>query len=112
MKTLKTVEALTTRLLEIQRINSAAAVLSWDQETYMPAGGGVIQKNNAEYIVRGVGWMIAMMSFMGNLDSPARLEARSRSAAVSSRLMCCSFPTIRTPAGPLTAAPFPGWKHR
>ena len=40
MKTLKTVEALTTRLLEVQRINSAASLLSWDQETYMPAGGG------------------------------------------------------------------------
>ena len=40
MKTLKTVDALTTKLLEIQRINSAAALLSWDQETYMPAGGG------------------------------------------------------------------------
>jgi carboxypeptidase Taq len=26
--------------LEIQRINSAASLLSWDQETYMPAGGG------------------------------------------------------------------------
>ena len=40
MKTLKTLEPLATRLLEIQRINSAASVLSWDQETYMPAGGG------------------------------------------------------------------------
>lgn len=40
MKTLKTVEALTAGLLEIQRINSAASLLSWDQETYMPAGGG------------------------------------------------------------------------
>ena len=40
MKTLKRLEALSTRLLEIQRINSAASVLSWDQETYMPAGGG------------------------------------------------------------------------
>ena len=40
MKTLKTVEDLTTRLLEIQRINSAASLLSWDQETYMPTGGG------------------------------------------------------------------------
>ena len=40
MKTLKTVDALTIRLLEIQRINSAASLLSWDQETYMPAGGG------------------------------------------------------------------------
>ena len=40
MKTLKTLEALTARLLEIQRINSAASLLSWDQETYMPAGGG------------------------------------------------------------------------
>ena len=40
MKTLKTLEPLTNWLLEIQRINSAASVLSWDQETYMPAGGG------------------------------------------------------------------------
>ncbi len=41
MKTLKTLENLTAHLSEIQRINSAASVLSWDQETYMPAGGGV-----------------------------------------------------------------------
>lgn len=40
MNTLATLESLTTRLLEIRRIQSAAAVLSWDQETYMPAGGG------------------------------------------------------------------------
>jgi carboxypeptidase Taq len=40
VKSLKTVNDLTTRLLEIQRINSAASLLSWDQETYMPAGGG------------------------------------------------------------------------
>lgn len=40
VKTLTTLEPLTTRLLEIRRIQSAAAVLSWDQETYMPAGGG------------------------------------------------------------------------
>jgi carboxypeptidase Taq len=40
LKTLATLEPLTTRLLEIQRINSAASVLSWDQETYMPPGGG------------------------------------------------------------------------
>lgn len=40
MKTLATLEPLTTTLLDIQRINSAASVLSWDQETYMPAGGG------------------------------------------------------------------------
>ena len=40
MKTIATLAPLTMRLLEIQRINSAASVLSWDQETYMPAGGG------------------------------------------------------------------------
>lgn len=40
MKTLETLEPLTTRLLEIQRIASASAVLAWDQETYMPSGGG------------------------------------------------------------------------
>ncbi len=40
MKTITTLEPLTTRLLEITRINSAASVLSWDQETHMPAGGG------------------------------------------------------------------------
>jgi carboxypeptidase Taq len=40
MKTLNTLAPLAARLLNIQRINSAASVLSWDQETYMPAGGG------------------------------------------------------------------------
>lgn len=40
MRTLATLESLTSRLLEIQRINSAASLLGWDQETYMPAGGG------------------------------------------------------------------------
>lgn len=40
MKTVATLAPLTTRLLEITRINSAASVLSWDQETHMPAGGG------------------------------------------------------------------------
>jgi carboxypeptidase Taq len=40
VKSLATLEPLTTRLLEIQRINSAASLLSWDQETYMPPKGG------------------------------------------------------------------------
>jgi carboxypeptidase Taq len=40
VKTIAALAPLTERLLEIQRINSAASVLSWDQETYMPAGGG------------------------------------------------------------------------
>lgn len=40
MKTIATLEPLTARLLEIHRINGAASVLSWDQETYMPVGGG------------------------------------------------------------------------
>ena len=41
MKTLKMLEELASQLREIQRINSAASVLSWDQETHMPAGGGI-----------------------------------------------------------------------
>jgi carboxypeptidase Taq len=40
MKTLKSLEFLTARLVEIQHLKSAASLLSWDQETYMPAGGG------------------------------------------------------------------------
>jgi carboxypeptidase Taq len=40
VKTVATLEPLTSRLLEIQRIGSAASLLGWDQETYMPAGGG------------------------------------------------------------------------
>ena len=32
-------------------------VLSAVSKSNMPAGGGVVQKNNAEYIVRGVGWI-------------------------------------------------------
>ncbi len=35
-----TLAALKSRLLEIQHLKDAAALLSWDQETYMPAGGG------------------------------------------------------------------------
>jgi carboxypeptidase Taq len=40
VRTLGTLKPLTDRLLEIQHLNSAAALLSWDQETYMPPGGG------------------------------------------------------------------------
>ncbi|HSE60066.1 MAG TPA: carboxypeptidase M32 [Nitrospiraceae bacterium] len=40
MATLSTLDPLRTQLLTIQQINSAASLLSWDMETYMPAGGG------------------------------------------------------------------------
>ena len=40
MNTLASLTPLTTKLLEIQHLASAASVLSWDQETYMPGGGG------------------------------------------------------------------------
>lgn len=40
MKTLDTLQPLTSRLIEIQHLASAASLLSWDQETYMPPGGG------------------------------------------------------------------------
>jgi len=33
-------DTLKTKLLEIHHIKDAAALLSWDQETYMPSGGG------------------------------------------------------------------------
>ena len=69
MKTLKTLEPLTNRLLDIQRINSAASVLSWDQETYMPAGGGTAR---AEQIATLQG--IAHQQ-LGSLDTD-RLLAR------------------------------------
>jgi carboxypeptidase Taq len=36
----KTLEALKARLLHADDLNRAAAVLRWDQATYMPAGGG------------------------------------------------------------------------
>src|SRR2546422_11109213 len=38
--TLETLEPLRRHLLPIAHLNSAASVLSWDQETYMPPGGG------------------------------------------------------------------------
>jgi len=40
VKTLETLHPLITRLQEIAHLKSAASVLSWDRETYMPAGGG------------------------------------------------------------------------
>jgi Cu(I)/Ag(I) efflux system membrane protein CusA/SilA len=44
-------EALRTFGITLGELYSAVA------RSNMPAGGGVIQKNNAEYIVRGVGWL-------------------------------------------------------
>ncbi len=41
MRTLQTLTPLTTRLTEIAHLASAASVLAWDQETYMPTGGGI-----------------------------------------------------------------------
>ncbi|GKS57420.1 carboxypeptidase M32 [Nitrospira sp.] len=40
MATLTTLKPLIARLRDIQHINSASSLLSWDMETYMPAGGG------------------------------------------------------------------------
>ena len=40
MKTLATLAPFTASLVEIQHLASAASLLSWDQETYMPVGGG------------------------------------------------------------------------
>ncbi|WP_447974126.1 carboxypeptidase M32 [Nitrospira sp. Kam-Ns4a] len=40
MKTLATLEPLIIRLRQIYHLSSAASLLSWDQETYMPPGGG------------------------------------------------------------------------
>jgi len=40
MKTPKSLKTLTSLLKEIQIINSAISLLSWDQETYMPSGAG------------------------------------------------------------------------
>ncbi|MEO5656907.1 MAG: carboxypeptidase M32, partial [Nitrospiria bacterium] len=40
MLTLKDLEPLSAYLTEIAHVQSASAVLSWDQETYMPRGGG------------------------------------------------------------------------
>ncbi len=36
----ETLTALKSKLLEIRHLKDAAALLAWDQETYMPAGGG------------------------------------------------------------------------
>lgn len=40
MEPLETLASLKARLLEIHHVRDAAALLAWDQETYMPAGSG------------------------------------------------------------------------
>ena len=40
MKTLEALHPIRPHLQEIQHLSSAASLLSWDQETYMPQGGG------------------------------------------------------------------------
>ena len=43
MATSASLNSLTSKLREIHHLRDAAAVLSWDQETYMPQGGGAIR---------------------------------------------------------------------
>ena len=43
MKPSVSLDNLTSKLREIHHLRDAAAVLSWDQETYMPTGGGAIR---------------------------------------------------------------------
>ena len=43
-------ELLKTKLREIQHLRDAAALLSWDQETYMPAGGGKARANQIAFL--------------------------------------------------------------
>ena len=40
MKTLETLDPIRSHLQDIQHLTSAASLLSWDQETYMPGGSG------------------------------------------------------------------------
>jgi carboxypeptidase Taq len=43
MATSASLDNLTSKLREIHHLRDAAAVLSWDQETYMPPRGGAIR---------------------------------------------------------------------
>lgn len=50
MKDLKTLQKLITRLQDTQHIASAIAVLSWDQECYMPQGAGNARAAQLSYL--------------------------------------------------------------
>src|SRR5579885_1407951 len=52
MKTLATLEPLIEKLRDIYHLNSAASLLSWDQETYMPPGGGVARAEHLATLQR------------------------------------------------------------
>ncbi len=51
MKNLKTLQSLVNRLKETQHISSAIAVLSWDQECYMPKGAGAARAAQLSYLM-------------------------------------------------------------
>lgn len=48
MKSNKKLEELKALLAEVNDLNNAAAVLGWDQATYMPAGGTNASKRTSE----------------------------------------------------------------
>ncbi len=50
MKDLKTLTPLTKILKEIQHINSAIALMGWDQETYMPLGAGQARAEQMSFL--------------------------------------------------------------
>jgi hypothetical protein len=53
METLATLKPPTSRLLEIQHLSSAASLPSWDQEIYLPQGGGQAQPITSPHLGSG-----------------------------------------------------------
>ena len=51
-KSLNTIDELKTRLLEVNDLNSANALLNWDQSTYMPPGGAAARGRQQATLAR------------------------------------------------------------
>lgn len=77
---------LTTRLAEIIDLNRAESVLAWDQETYMPAGGGLARSQHLSTLAK-LTHERAVAPALGRLIGSAGREPDVRKSATKGALV-------------------------
>jgi carboxypeptidase Taq len=79
MKTLATLTPLIERLRLIQHLKSAADILSWDQETFMPPAGGAARADQLATLQT----LAHDMMISPEVEQPPRAVDRSRYRAAA-----------------------------
>src|SRR5579872_7347747 len=89
------IEALKERLYDINALNSAGAIMSWDQQTYMPRGGaearaehlGILSRMaHEQFTDEKTGWLIATCTGEAEGDDAAMVERVKRDFDLATKI--------------------------